>query len=266
MLTFWIVFCIVDMAGGFTRLVEEGLELDPLEVQSLKSACVGKLQEAILSGKFAIGDKLPSERDLAKMLGVSRPVLHEALVALNAQGLVHIEARRGVFVRDYRRESSMALLQTLLKYEQGDFNPDLFRSLIAGRLLIERETARLAALQCDTHQKERFHSLLEEGRQAVGDSTQALCDYDYRFHLEIALASGNQMYPMILNSLKGVHSNLAGKFYRHMMTAGDVQQVLAYHRSLVDAICRAEADQAEQIMETLLRHGEETMIRIVYTQ
>ncbi len=259
------MFCIVIMAGGFTSLGGR-LELDPLEVQSLKSACIGKLQAAILSGKFNIGEKLPSERDLAKMLGVSRPVLHEALVALNTQGLVQIEARRGVFVSDYRRESSMALLNTLLRYEQGDFNPELFRSLIAGRLLIERETTRLATICCSAQQAECFHTLLIEGQQAASNSAQALCDYDYRFHLEIALASGNQMYPMILNSLKGVHSNLAGKFYHYMMTEGDIQQVLTYHRNLVDAICHGETDQAIQIMETLLRHGEETIIRIVYTK
>ncbi len=102
------------------------MELDPLEVQSLKSASIGNCRQRFYLGSSISEKKLPSERDLAKMLGVSRPVLHEALVALNTQGLVQIEARRGVFVSDYRRESSMALLNTLLRYERVISTPSCF--------------------------------------------------------------------------------------------------------------------------------------------
>ncbi len=247
-------------------LRENNLVIEQLEVVSLKKACINKLQEFILSGRFTIGERLPSERDLAKMLGVSRPVLHESIVALNAQGLVQIEARRGVFVSDYRRESSMALLSTLLKYEEGDFNPDLFRSLIEGRLLIERETARLAAIQCDSSRAQRFQQVLKTGRNAARQSAQLLCDYDFQFHLEIALASGNQMYPMILNSLKGIHKNLAGKFYQQIYGKNDAQKVLDLHEKLVNVISARNAQQASEIMETLLRQGEEAIIRILYTK
>lgn len=238
--------------------------IEQLEVVSLKKACMNKLQEFILSGKFAIGERLPSERDLAKMLGVSRPVLHESIVALNAQGLVHIEARKGVFVCDYQRESSIALLNTLLEYEEGDFNPQLFSSLLEGRLLIERETARLAALHCDQKQVKRYAQILEDGRGAAKRSAQSLCDYDFQFHLEIALASSNQMYPMILNSLKGVHKNLAGRFFKQIYGKEDAQKVLEFHEKLVDAITVRKATKASEIMETLLRHGEEATIRILH--
>ena len=245
---------------------ENHLVIEQLEVISLKKACINKLQEFILSGKFAIGERLPSERDLAVMLGVSRPVLHESIVALNAQGLVHIEARKGVFVCDYQRESSMALLNTLLEYEEGDFNPELFRSLIEGRLLIERETAHLAAIHCDQKQAQHLQQILETGRDAAKQSAQTLCDHDFQFHLEIALASGNQMYPMILNSLKGVHKNLAGKFYQQVYGKEDAQKVLDFHEKLVNAITAKNAKKASEIMETLLRHGEEATIRILYVK
>ncbi len=235
-----------------------------VEVGSLKEACEKRLQEAILSGEFSIGARLPSERDLAKKLGVSRPVLHEAIVALGAQGLVKIEARRGVFVSDYRRESSIALLNTLLEYEEGDFNPELFKSLIAGRLLIERETARLAAQRATRSEKEGLQVLLEEGKRAADQDAYHLMRYDFKFHLEVALLSGNQMYPMILNSLRGVHHNLAGRFYRAIFKTSTVQTVLDYHQALVEAIEKGDEQGAATVMDDMLRHGEEQIIRIVF--
>ena len=72
--------------------------IEPLKVQSLKSACISRLEGLILSGELHIGERLPSEREFAARLEVSRPVLHEALVDLGLKGLVQILPRRGVFV------------------------------------------------------------------------------------------------------------------------------------------------------------------------
>ncbi len=238
--------------------------LEQLDIPSLKKACIQKLQQVILSGTFSIGERLPSERDLASQLGVSRPVLHEAIVTLNAQGLVKIEARRGVFVRDYRKESSIALINTLLEYEQGDFAPELFTSLMDGRVLIERETASLAAQRCESDAVDALRSMLERGRAAAGQSAQAITDYDFDFHLEIALASDNQMYPMILNSLRGVHSNLAGRFYHDIYGTSAIAQVLNYHQQLVHRIAIEDALGAGETMVQLLRHGEENINRILF--
>ena len=251
------------MAGGITRK-ENTVDLEQVDVPSLKKACIQKLQQAILSGAFSIGERLPSERELAKKLGVSRPVLHEAIVALNVQGLVHIEPRRGVFVQDYRKKSSIALIATLLEYEQGDFAPVLFTSLMDGRVLIEKETASLAAQRCESDGLHVLRSLLEKGKTAAVESAKALTAYDFDFHLEIALASGNHMYPMILNSLKGVHSNLAGRFYRDVYGTSTVTQVLDYHQQLVQDISHGDALEAGNTMVQLLRHGEENMNRILF--
>ena len=90
--------------------------MEPLHVPSLKEACVQRLEGLILSGEWQMGMRLPSERDLAAEMNISRPVLHEALVDLEAKGLVSIAARRGVFVSDYRTSGSCALLSSLFSY------------------------------------------------------------------------------------------------------------------------------------------------------
>lgn len=89
------------------------LSIEPLQVNSLTGACITRLEELVLSGELRAGERLPAERDLAARLGVSRPVLHEALLDLSAKGLVTILPRRGVVVNDYRKSGSTAILSSL---------------------------------------------------------------------------------------------------------------------------------------------------------
>ena len=69
--------------------------LKPIRTESLKELFIRRFEELILSGKFPIGQKLPSERELALQLNVSRPVVHEGLVDLAAKGLVTMIPRVG---------------------------------------------------------------------------------------------------------------------------------------------------------------------------
>src|SRR5512137_2428558 len=80
--------------------------LKPLKADSLVEVFISRFENLILTGKIAIGQKLPSERELALQLGVSRPVVHEGLVDLAAKGLVTMKPRVGTMVNDYRKEGS----------------------------------------------------------------------------------------------------------------------------------------------------------------
>ena len=78
--------------------------LKPIRTESLKDIFIKRFEELILSGTFPVGQKLPSERELAFQLGVSRPVVHEGLVDLAAKGMVTLIPRVGTIVNDYRQE------------------------------------------------------------------------------------------------------------------------------------------------------------------
>ena len=174
--------------------------IEPLKVQSLKAACVSRLEDLILSGELRIGERLPSERDFALRLGVSRPVLHEALVDLGAKGLVQIVPRRGVFVSDYRRSGSLALLSSLLAYQNGQLDPGFAQSLIDMRLIVETEAARLAGRHRTEDHLADFHALLADEDRVPCRDPQVLTRLDFSFHLLVAIASGNLVYPLIINS------------------------------------------------------------------
>jgi GntR family transcriptional regulator, transcriptional repressor for pyruvate dehydrogenase complex len=228
----------------------------PLKVQSLKEACVARLEQLILSGELHIGERLPSERDFAAQIGVSRPVLHEALVDLDAKGLVKIEPRRGAFVCDYRRSGSLAMLSSLLVYHEGQLDPAFLQSMLDMRLMLEMETARLAALNRTAEQMSEFHALLAQEQDAAGDNPETLTRLDFSFHLAIAIASGNLVYPLIINSFQGVYTSLTGEFFRKYGSTPVVETVRQFHLRLVEAIEAQEAENARSIMVEMLRHGE----------
>ena len=229
----------------------------------MKITCIRKIEGLILSGDLAPGERLPSERDLAVRLGVSRPVLHQAIVALDAKGLVRIEPRHGVFVCDFKRDGSMALLMTLMQHDDGVYQPQLLASLIQARLHIETETARLAAMHRTEADLIEFRSLLKERQNLSPSNIPALVEYDFNIHQLIAAASGNLMYALILNSLKQVHTNLAGAFYRVFAKGQVAEELVAFHQTLYQAIAEQNAEHAAQIMAAMLRHGETHLLEIL---
>lgn len=230
--------------------------IPPLKIQSLKDACIERLEELILSGELQIGERLPSERDFASRIGVSRPVLHEALVDLDAKGLVRIVPRRGVFVNDYRRSGSMAILSSLLAYHNGRLDPAFMQSLMDMRQLLEIETARLAALNRTTEQLAEFQSIIVQESQAQCGDPQTLTDLDFSFHLSIAIASANLVYPLIINSFHSVYTSLTSKFFRKYCDTPVVEAVHQFHVRIAAAIANRDADAAVQTMTEMLEHGE----------
>jgi DNA-binding FadR family transcriptional regulator len=250
------------MAGGFTRLFKDhmNLPIQPLRVESLKDACISRLEQLILSGELKAGEHLPAERDLALKLGVSRPVLHEALVDLAAKGLVTILPRRGVVVNDYRQSGSMAILSSLLSYHQGEFDPAFTNSLFEMRMLVESETARLAAQKATPQQLARLEEITLAEKAADRNDIAALTKLDFDFHLQVALASQNHIYPLILNSFNAVYTHFTGLFFEGCHGSSVLDEVFTFHQRLIAAIRQHEPDNSARIMTDLLAHGSKHLL------
>ena len=228
-------------------------KLEPVKTDSLKEACIKRLEEMIISGVLTPGRKLPPERELALQLGVSRPVVHEALVEIAARGLVSLKPRKGTVVNDYRKEGSLALLGSLLNYHHGSLDPKLLEGLLDMRVLFETENARLAA--CN-RTRENLSELKRTVRQEITTDDTAidlLTELDFQFHLTLALSTGNMSYPLLLNSFKPVYTNFTGKFFTMPSVVGKVH---AFHADLVTAIEKRDVKGAVGVMARLLEHGE----------
>lgn len=234
--------------------------LDPLKAESLKDVFIARFEELILSGRLAIGQKLPPERELALQLGVSRPVVHEGLVDLAFKGLVAMKPRVGTVVNDFRKEGSLAMLTSLVNYHDGRVEPKLLEDTLAMRRLVEVETARLAASRRTAAQASEFANLLaEETRIAPADAWR-LAEIDFRFHHLIAMAGGNLIYPLFLNTFKAFYINLSSRFFAE---PGVAAAVFAQHALLVEAIGKRRPRQAVRLMTALLDHGEARLKKIL---
>ena len=219
-----------------------------------------RFEELILSGRFKAGERLPPERELAESLGASRPVVHAALGELAARGLVRIESRRGVFVADWRREGSVEMLLSLMSYGGGELSPRLFDSVLEMRIHFETETARLAALRRSPEELEALSRVVARERLLDSREPRDVTALDYEFHLAVALASGNDIYPLLMNSFRRIYTRILERFYGD---PGVVPEVFRLHRELESAIASREEARAAAVMREILVYGERNLRRIL---
>ncbi|MDB5778322.1 MAG: FadR family transcriptional regulator, partial [Polaromonas sp.] len=117
--------------------------LQTVEPQRLYRQIAGQLRALISQGELAVGSRLPAERDLARQLGVSRPSVREALIALEVEGWVEVRTGSGVYVLDRSSQASHAAArQPQIPDDEG--GP---LELIRARRVVEGETAAIAAAE-----------------------------------------------------------------------------------------------------------------------
>ncbi|HOP63409.1 MAG TPA: FadR/GntR family transcriptional regulator [Spirochaetota bacterium] len=228
--------------------------LEPLKSESLKDLFVKKFEELILSGKLNIGEKLPSERDLAAELGVSRPVVHEGLVELAAKGLVTIRPRSGAVINDYKRSGSLTLLSSMINYSEGSLNREFLESLLEMRMNLEMEFAHLAAERRTVLHINELKQHIERENGIDRSSIKDVVDADFDFHHIISIATGNVVYPLIINSFRPLYTNFTMQFFSGNPAV--VDDVFAFHSRLADAVIKGDRRNAVKIMKAMLSHGE----------
>jgi DNA-binding FadR family transcriptional regulator len=159
------------------------MPLNPIEPRRLYQAVADQLAELISKEEYRSGDRLPTERELARQLGVSRPVVREAMIALEIAGLVEVRSGSGAYVRGDKRLATAAVGDLS---EIGPF--DIFEA----RLAVEGEVAAAAARHAVAADLAELAEAIEQMRQAdeAGRSTKPA---NQRFHLAVAAAARNPM-------------------------------------------------------------------------
>lgn len=230
--------------------------LAPITVPSLKDAFVQQIEALILDGKLTVGETLPSERELALQLGVSRPVVHDGLMDLAAKGFVTIKPRVGTVVNDYRKEGSLAVLSTLINRHGQRPDSAVLESMLSFRQLVEGESARLAASNRTERDILELRRLLQSESEMPHDRTDDVVRADFALHHQVALASGNMIYPMLLRSFEPAYTSLTSLFFSRRDV---VVVVFASHHELVAAIEDQNVRRATTVMKRILAHGAEVL-------
>jgi DNA-binding FadR family transcriptional regulator len=151
-----------------------------IEPRRLYRQIADQIRTLIRSGEFGAGSRLPPERDLARQLGVSRPSVREALIALEVEGLVDVRIGSGIYVR----VQAGVLPAGVDDAAAGPFE------LLRARYVIEAECAALAAKSAKRVQVQAIEAALDDMERELDDGLQPL-SADRMFHLRIAEATGN---------------------------------------------------------------------------
>ena len=159
------------------------MPLPTIEPQRLYRQIAEQLRLRMSQSEFAAGSRLPAERDLAKQLGVSRPTVREALIALEVEGWVEVRSGSGVYVRELTL-NQRAVPTDPLPSEWGPLE------LIRARRVVEGETAALAAIQAKRRDMAAMRQAIDSMAQ---DSEQGVAPLagDRAFHTAIVQACGN---------------------------------------------------------------------------
>ena len=205
----------------------------PVHADKLSDAVVLQIEQLILRGILRPGDRLPSERELADRLGVSRPSLREALASLQDDGLVTTKPGAGVFVADVLGSAfSPALMRLFARHDEAVFDYMAFRRDMEG-LAVER-AARLAS---DTDLAV-VSEIFEQMEQAKGKrKSEEEAKLDAQFHMAIIEASHNVV---MLHMMRSMYELLRGGVFYN-------RQVMFRQRTTRSALL----EQHRQINQTL---------------
>jgi GntR family transcriptional regulator, transcriptional repressor for pyruvate dehydrogenase complex len=212
---------------------------------------VAKQIERLILKKLKPGDKLPSERELAEKLQVSRSSIRDAIRGLELMGLVEPRQGAGTIVCDRSGVSPIDPFGSVLKRRQ-----ELVTELLDFRKMLEPPLAARAALHASDEEISEMEEILQrqEEKQKQGD---AAITEDAEFHYSIALASGNTVVLKVIDTLMDL---LRDTRERSLQVDGRAQKSLAGHRRILAAIKRHDTEAANAAMRRHIEDVEEIVL------
>ena len=213
------------------------------ERKRVAEAVAESLRDEIVGGALTRGDRLPSERELASRYEVNRSSIREALMRLEALGLVEIRQGGAARVRDFLVSAGLQLLPHLVE-PRGRVDHELLRDLHELRGMFLGWSAEKAALKADAAAVARLEDLVRGMADPKARPAQ-LQRLDYAFFEELVRITGNRVLLLIANVVRDVYLSQAQRFVH--MYARDVFDD-GNHRKAVEAIHRRDPAGAAEAM------------------
>lgn len=211
--------------------------------------------DAIEAGQYKLGDRLPTERELAEQFGVSRPTLREAMIALEMLGMIEARHGLGIYVTSNARPAAPT---NELDFEIGAFE------LIEARRLFEGEAAALAATSIDDAQLAQLEALMvrmHEEEEIRGE------DADREFHMIIARSTGNGAIIATIENLWDWRNR--SPLARNILTRArgmGLEPRINEHKRVFDALKARDPHAARQAMRDHLERVIEHLLHATETE
>jgi DNA-binding FadR family transcriptional regulator len=217
------------------------MPIQSIEPRRLYRQIADQIRALIRSREFPPGARLPPERDLARQLGVSRPSVREALIALEVEGLVEVRIGSGIYVLGPRAdgEEGIAVQAALGPFE-----------LLRARWIIESECAAWAARAAKRPQIAAIEDALQQMQSVKDKEKRQPLAGDRLFHLRVAEATGNGALVAVVKMLWEERMGpLFMRLEHHYDNPRLWTSAIAEHRVVLDAIVRHDADGARAAMQ-----------------
>jgi GntR family transcriptional repressor for pyruvate dehydrogenase complex len=220
------------------------LQFKPVESRRLYQQIADQIREMIDRGGFEAGTKLPAERDLAVQLGVSRPSLREAMIALDVEGRVEVRSGSGVYVSTAKPGPVPARTAAM-----GE-SPS---QLMEARSVIEGEVVTLACARTTPESLARLREVLKEMEAAI-ERRRARVDLDRQFHLTLADMSGNAVLSRLVGELFDErHSPISAKISSRFESTRTWKIALKEHEAILKALETRDPIAAQAAMRAHLK-------------
>lgn len=221
--------------------------------QSLYMEAMESIKQSIFRGDYTAGQPLPSEKALTELLGVSRPVVREALRALQIQGLLEIRRgnQGGTYVNDPSNISFKSNLDDLIRLRRVSI-ADLSRA----RLHIEPEVFRLAARNASPEALTCLENIIKETNQT--QNPERRIKLGIQFHRQVAHACDNLFYILIMDTIMDFLDDFQQAINPEMLEIHDDQR----HQDIFAAICDHDGDRAAALLKNHIEDLSQNMIQL----
>ena len=203
---------------------------DKVVKSTVPGQVIEQIKELLVKGELKRGDRLPPERQLADMLGVSRPSLREALRALEYAGMLETRVGEGIFVADGDSimMNNLLMLHLIKQYA--------LEEMIEVRKVLETSNVRFAVLRARDEDLAALKEILEQSRSQIANKA-AFIKSDYAFHQAILATMLQTMRTMMSDFNSQLLTSQEGR-----------QQVYAHHKKIVEAILNRDEKAAQDAM------------------
>jgi len=219
-------------------------QFKPVESRRLYQQIADQIRELIDKGGFEAGTRLPPERDLAQQLGVSRPSLREALIALDVERRVEVRSGSGVFVSAAQPDRAMGRTAAM-----GE-SPS---QLMEARSIIEGELVVLACARITDSVLSRLRELLKSMGAGI-ERRRARVDLDREFHITLTEVTGNAVLARLVGELFDErHSPISAKISSRFESTRTWRAALKEHEAILQALEARDPIGAQAAMRAHLK-------------
>lgn len=213
---------------------------EEVHIGRLYEKIVEQIEKRIVDGELNVGDKLSSERELAKQFGVSRTSVREAMNALTLKGLIEVMPGRGTFITDQTSRALRHSWNLMVQVGKGETS----KNLIELREILEPEIAALSASRATQENVAAMREAVETMDQSMDDiSTYIEADLD--FHLALAESIKN---PLILLLLDLLIVELREQRFRSVSVEGALHRGQPHHKAILAAVEKGDVKSARRVM------------------